>query len=595
MSSSIPLFLLIFLILGQTHVLSDQVFRGIAYSITCSLPLLAVNTETGEGSVIELKMRAIYSPASRALLRHYSNTISDDTAISFELAILHAAIFSNGVPLLYEYELSAGTSVKGLSATLGFFTYILSVHSTGTCPKGVSATGLVLPGGVVAPVGFLEEKIRVAINVGLEKLFVPKVQLAKNETRPEQVRGVYTVLEVYEELMRVNLPTAFFNDTLLQEYHGLFQDAYVTIRDEAENVITKLRELRLENTTLSQILGYIERAEAAKNRGKYYTASSLAFTAFLHGLRLYLYALLGISSGEFTRVSRDLIRTTENDLNKSFKRAWELSGYVYRVESKGREMEYALDPVLLDILVNAYTRLHEANYYYNVARNSRSIEEFVHALTLAYSRLKTAETWLNVLERLAMYREPLEVPMVPIKGYEYVELMLDASLAYLAYALGPSIIVYDAPEPVNNGSANFVSRLGRMLFAAGLIQRGFNLTLDDYAVIRENIAKAISLLLSEVGVAPVQPVLLLDLVSDYLGYEDLGGAVGLLLLAFSHALTYLFLYRVSTWANQYGYLELKPAVDKSVILAPLALMATAGALLVLLSAISSRARQNRKE
>lgn len=585
---------IVFLLVVNSFAQVIQTSGAVTRLLTCDIPLLAVDTETGEGKIVKVKISALLSSRGETLLRHYSSKISHDTAISFQLATLHAAVFLNGTPLLFEYELTADANVKGLSATLGFFTLILSMLSTGVCPQGLTATGLILPGGVIAPVGFLEEKIKVAINAGLNTIYVPRAQLERNASLPKPVKGVYTVLEVYEELLGINVPVVVFNETVVKSYHGLFQDSYMRILKEAEKVVTELRSLGHTDKSLAQVLGFLDRAEAASTRGEYYTASSLAFIAFLRGLRLYLYTLAVTDTKEFAVTVAELLSSVEKLLKEGFTKAEDLSKFAYKEVENGNIRSLIPDPLLFDILVNAYARLHEAYHYYGIARSAPSVEDLIHGLSVAYSRAITAETWLSILERLANtsnFRAAKEV----ISGYEYLELLLNTSLLYLSYAVGPSLVLdITHPQP-NDSYAVLPFRLAKILFVSGSLQRELNFTPDDYEVVRRNVVKVASLAFSETGVMPLQPLLILDLVDRYLEYEDLSDAVSLLLVAFSHALVYIYMYRSLTWAERNEYIVIRPAISKTVVLVPLAVMATAGALLVFLSTQELRQRQSRVE
>jgi uncharacterized protein len=70
----------------------------------------------------------------------------------------------------YNNYLKIGGDVKGLSVTLLFYIILSHMLSRGTCPQGVSATGIIGPGGVVGAVGGLEQKLRAAAASSWRKL-----------------------------------------------------------------------------------------------------------------------------------------------------------------------------------------------------------------------------------------------------------------------------------------------------------------------------------------------------------------------------------------------------------------------------------------
>ncbi|MEM4542041.1 MAG: hypothetical protein QW159_02725, partial [Desulfurococcaceae archaeon] len=163
------LMLLMVILSSLTSFVEALLTQGDHGVISCRVPLLAYHKRTGEGIVVETEIRISRRKLGVVLsVEANRGMVSEDTLESYKLAALYASTLLNTSPLDYTFSLSVDSQVEGLSATLGFFTTLLVMLRTGSCKPDYTGTGLIIPGGIVGPVGKLEEKIKAASGANLD-------------------------------------------------------------------------------------------------------------------------------------------------------------------------------------------------------------------------------------------------------------------------------------------------------------------------------------------------------------------------------------------------------------------------------------------
>ncbi|MEM4661982.1 MAG: hypothetical protein QXQ73_04825, partial [Desulfurococcaceae archaeon] len=111
-----PIILLVLVLAGtfiQVPVNSQTVY-------SCSLRLLAVD-ESKKGIVIKFELR-VEEPGFGDI---QYDKVEEDTATSFKLALIYASMITGTDYKCCNYKLSVETSVKGLSATLAFYMFLV--------------------------------------------------------------------------------------------------------------------------------------------------------------------------------------------------------------------------------------------------------------------------------------------------------------------------------------------------------------------------------------------------------------------------------------------------------------------------------------
>ncbi|MEM4769372.1 MAG: S16 family serine protease [Desulfurococcaceae archaeon] len=549
------LMLLMVILSSLTSFVEALLTQGDHGVISCRVPLLAYHKRTGEGIVVETEIRISRRKLGVVLsVEANRGMVSEDTLESFKLAALYASTLLNTSPLDYTFSLRVDSQVEGLSATLGFFTTLLVMLRTGSCKPNYTGTGLIIPGGIVGPVGKLEEKIKAASGANLDTVYVPRLQLGQLGEVPEFVEGVYTVLEVYEKVLNTSLEQASIDPLVAYSYHGYFVEAYFDMLNSTRRLLDVLEEINWTDTRLTTSLRLLERAEKAYNASKYYVAASRAYGAFVSALASYLAYLANSKPEVFSSTVSTMLDEVNKTLDYAQVKLHELANYAFYSNGKNDTSVILVDVELLDVLVNAYTRLIESMYFINILSSTNiTLDVFISAVAQSYARAKTVRAWLSVAEKLIETRRIVGLleETTPVSLPPELGILIETSARYLNYMLQkPQNLVIMGEQGLE--AYEFISELSSILFTVGMIYRSniypewsLNVTLDDVAEIRRSLLKLINLLYNESGKVAIYPVLLLELVDDHLEFqeEDVQSALVHLFTAFTHVFMYLFIHR----------------------------------------------------
>ncbi|MEM4440788.1 MAG: S16 family serine protease [Desulfurococcaceae archaeon] len=563
------LMLLMVILSSLTSFVEALLTQGDHGIISCRVPLLAYHKRTGEGIVVETEIRiSRRKPGVVLSVEANRGLVSEDTLESFKLATLYASILLNTSPLDYTFSLRVDSQVEGLSATLGFFTTLLVMLRTGSCRPDYAGTGLLIPGGIVGPVGKLEEKIKAASGANIDTVYVPGLQLGQLGVVPEFVEGVYTVLEVYEKVLNTSLEQASIDPLVAYSYHGYFVEAYFDMLNSTRRLLDVLEEINWTDARLTTSHRLLERAEKAYNASKYYVAASRAYGAFVSALASYLTYLANSKPEVFSSTVSTMLDEVNETLGYAQVKLHELANYAFH--SKGKNDTILVDVELLDVLVNTYTRLIESMYFINILSSTNiTLDVFISAASQSYARAKTVRAWLSVAEKLIETRRVMGLleETTPASLPPELGILLETNARYLNYMLQKPQNLVNMKELE---AFEFISELSSILFTVGMIYRSnlgpewsLNVTLNDVAEIRRSLLKLINLLYSESGKVPMYPVLLLELVDDHLEFQEEGvqSALVHLFTAFTHVFMYLFIHRflVLSASRQSSQVELEVA------------------------------------
>ena len=346
---------------------------------TCRVQLLAVSG--GEGLTIPGEVTI----STRGAGAISSTGVSRDVLVSFKLALIYASITTGVDYKSYNYYLKIGGDVKGLSATLLFYTTLSHMLSKGTCPQGVSATGIIGPGGVVGAVGGLEQKLRAAAAGNITLIYAPGVQRDLFNYTSVNVRGVYTIYDLGYTQRSEGLSDFY---QLVTTTQMLFKSVYENLSSTASVVLSELESLNWSSEYTATAREKLREAGLVAERGKYYVAASLAYSALVSAeISRLLYTYETRSGGVLEVVNK----TASSVLATASIVKSEITSLLEDAAKSG-----VVDPVYLDLLITAYARASEAEEYARAtSRLVGDLNALITSTAVAKARLLSAYGWLT--------------------------------------------------------------------------------------------------------------------------------------------------------------------------------------------------------
>jgi len=280
--------------------------------------------------------------------------------------------------------LSGYTKITGPSASLAYAIAILKMLNRFNNTSDWGATGVVSIDGFIDAVGGLDVKIKAARENNIETIYIPTInrptELKNNETiklikatsliefcRKQLGYSTSTSIEPSTKIFNV-VNEFFINETrkFLNKSEMLINESPLSIK---ENLSSLYRNFSID----------IQKA-VEKRHG--YTAVSLAFTLYMQ--LLYKHLIYNDSKAySLIQKSRVVIDNALNEFNR---------------------FRY-ITPSTIPILIIILDRISEAQYYIDLYKNltkqhisAKYPPAVLEAITRAYSRSLTIDTWLNVLK-----------------------------------------------------------------------------------------------------------------------------------------------------------------------------------------------------
>ncbi len=266
--------------------------------------------------------------------------------------------------------------------------------------SNVSITGTINPDGSIGSVGGVREKVLVAQENGITTFLIPKGQYSElanlSFNNGFRVVEVSTLSEAFYYFTNYSFPQ--HNDTI---YFDRFEDAMKPMCDELmdygmsiyEGVENKVKGLNLSSEDMDAVNYLLNSTKELRTRmidaygnGSYYSAASYAVGLSINSFYInYLTDYLVSNSTEYVV-----------GLSDSFSK--ELS-YMYDVINRNFTIDNIND---IEAINTAIDRYFEAEDSYSTAIdeiNNGSYYSALYDLAYAKVRLKTAETWLTLLNR----------------------------------------------------------------------------------------------------------------------------------------------------------------------------------------------------
>ncbi|MCD6503610.1 MAG: hypothetical protein J7K58_05245 [Euryarchaeota archaeon] len=321
--------------------------------------------------------------------------------------------------LEFHYEVaSSSVSIEGPSAGAAMAVAAVSAIWNMSLPKDILITGMLLPGGIIGPVGSLKEKVEAAKALNCRYLLVPYGQsetLIKTsegyvklrdyaEALGIQIIDVLTIEEALKEMLGITLPST--NTSLMTEYSDKTLRGYLikSVNDDInhiDSIKTALQQIPSDKPLPERIMSYVndflkefnttfsEGTRLAEN-GDYYSALSKLFQA-----SIYLRAVYYIRKYYTSEYPPATLGEIHSEVLKKLSEVEDIIN-----TNTGNKIKLSLDEFYR--LGAVEFRLLEAEYYLKLFNSTvtypENIPEALYYLAFAYERARTAIWWYNIPE-----------------------------------------------------------------------------------------------------------------------------------------------------------------------------------------------------
>ncbi len=398
------------------------------YLATIYVPTV-IDEAKGEGGIVRIGVYAVESSEPGVVVESMAS-VADDTVYAAKIAYIVAEkILGDLGPYEYHIVIETTGRVAGPSAGVAFTVLLMAAVLGDNISQNLSMTGAIAGDGGAEGVSGLVIKAKATAENGLKEIVAPYVIMAPHILDQIleyniTVKPVANVLEAYYEATgrRITIPYVIDVPSPVAQ---VFQDyAYKAIemaRDKLSEAVAKAKKAyptistATINNTVEFVNTQLNNAYRALSTGAFYSAASLAFTAYVNASTLSLYA--DIASGQVDpKEYRDKLYSDAKELNKT------ISSYNYTTLGE------------FEVVAAAWYRIYMALESLNQTGNGY----YQEAANLAYAeaRLDTAKFWFQLVDE-ARIANPIPVnETLAEKIAEYA-----VNYAELAYNYVKSIVV----------------------------------------------------------------------------------------------------------------------------------------------------------
>ncbi len=281
--------------------------------------------------------------------------------------------------------------VGGPSASAYMTAAIFALLTNTTMSQDITMTGMILPGGLVGPVGDVPIKIEAAARAGYRTVIVP---LLNYVTLPKMNYNinVVPVIDVEQAIYYFTGIQLVNNSVKLEDILKMNEDIVDILHYIWTTIDTEFKKLDLTKITLRQaedVFKLVNKAREEAKQGDYYTAASLMYQAIV---RYYKYLYIDQYNTLAEEYGIDYAIQHFNNIAKN------LESMVKEIEGKVGSAKPTI--YTIDLLIGIYERIIEAKDYiksYYSGLSQESIRDALYALALATARVISLKTWLEVL------------------------------------------------------------------------------------------------------------------------------------------------------------------------------------------------------
>ena len=407
-------------------LIAVQLFYPIAIAQNSNLEYLnyiyvpsVIDEEKGEGSVIKIGLYVTKSNTTDVVVEG-PEYIAEDTLYAAKLALLVVDKII-GIKQGYTYHIVIETHgrIAGPSAGAAFAVLLMSAILGDEIKHNLSMTGALSGDGGVEGVAGLVIKANATKHYGLTEMVAPynilsppvynKVKLLNITIKP-----VANVLEAYYEATGRRITTSTMPKVPLpigEEFQEYAYRVISNVKSSLKNIIDEAVRAGIEfwiiNSTRSFVEDRLEEALQALSKGDFYSAASLAFTAYVNLSSLKTYA--DLLSGK-TSVNEEIRRLMNrlDELNTTLITA--------KYDCLGE----------FEVIAAAWYRFYDAYRSLKAIKTVGTLLDKARLIAYIDARISTAEYWYD-LRRYACLVNPVKINDTLAKriaeyAYDYAEL-----------------------------------------------------------------------------------------------------------------------------------------------------------------------------
>ncbi|QOR94255.1 hypothetical protein IMZ38_06465 [Thermosphaera chiliense] len=346
-------------------------------SSTYKLSLLAIDNE-GRGRIVDVYI-TVSTPGRGVVTVIPSNAFSQDTLLSFKLALLYSSLLTGEDYKRLDYTISVQgiAQVEGTSATLLFMVFAISLLRNESFDSLKSATGVIGPGGIVGRVGGIAQKVYAAKYSGLKLVTGP---FTANVT-DEIYQPVLTVFQAYEKFSETGLfPELNYENMYSPSLTSYFEKVWMDFYNKTNHIVMLLNESMWMDSFLENSLNLLSLSTKYAEVEHFYTASSIAFQAYYYGYSSLLNYSYHTSLTDF-----------ENNVLNIKKKIKEARQFI----EEQVQLETCYNPLLIDLYMNALKRIEESEEALRAADESVELIHRIGNYSYSLARAETSLAWVN--------------------------------------------------------------------------------------------------------------------------------------------------------------------------------------------------------
>lgn len=421
--------LLIVLVLASTTIcITGLAQEEHKYLASIYVPTV-IDEAKGKGGIVRIDVYAVKSSEPGVVVESMAS-VADDTVYAAKIAYIVAEkILGDLGPYEYHIVIETTGRVAGPSAGVAFTVLLMAAVLGDNISQNLSMTGAIAGDGGAEGVSGLVIKTKATAEYGLKEIIAPYVILAPHildqiKNYNITVKPVANVLEAYYEATGRRLTIPYVIDVpspLAQVFQDYAYNAIDMAKRKLKEAITRARSTYpiINNTMINNTINFVndqlDNAYKALSAGAFYSAASLAFTAYVNASTLSLYTDI-ISKQVNPEKYRLKLYSDAKELNKT------ISSYNYTTLGEFEAVAAAWYRIYMALeSLNQTT----SNYYQEAAN-----------LAYAEARLDTAKFWFQLVNEAKIANPAPINKSLAEKIAEYA-----LNYAKLAYNYVKSIVV----------------------------------------------------------------------------------------------------------------------------------------------------------
>ncbi len=378
----------------------------------------------GEGRLLSLNVTLVPGGVGRIIVVG-SSRIAADTIDSMRIAFITGLLLAGADPFRYNAVVDFGKIIERIEGPSASFAVALAFYSLvkgeENILKGTIITGAISPDGLSVMIGGVPQKTRVACNSGAHTYILPLSNAISDQS---SIQNIYRNRNCTVRILGSTGIISSFNNL-----RGIGQ-SYVKVVPSYPNEFsaymmrsTKLfinKSLRM-GCSSSMYREAFNESLRQLSRGKYYTAASLAYTAYMKCVEDHL--------------SKHKNNTEQRLLANSLLKEIALA----RKELENMEriyMERGTAPLyILEALGASEARLWMSEYYAKEALRTNNTGDAIVYLSLSKARYETSMLWMN-LTRVLSSKQPIIMLSLMNRTLSTYFDYLNTTISYLKLMVG---------------------------------------------------------------------------------------------------------------------------------------------------------------